>query len=360
VATVRFVAEVAATTKITTPSLTMEVQGPTEVAVGEQATFHFQLGNNGDGEARNVYIRNLLPEGFEHAGGRDIEYDVGVLRPGETRAVDLAVNVVGEGSQTLHSHLNTGTTTRTQTEAAVNVIRSRLLVTRQGPKRRFVGRPAEYTTTVSNRSSAALKDVSVVEQLPAGMELAAVPEGGHFDKQKRTITWRIAQLPAGEQAVLRTNVIANEQNVLSWQLKAWDAAGNQAQLTSSLEVAGFASLAVDLEHDGRPVGIGEQVALQFTVKNRGTGAAQGVAVTFDIPPHLEFISAEGPVDFQPDGQKVQFAALDEIQAKGEETYKIVLTAREAGSTAVTAELSTADGAQPLQNSERVIVEGDGT
>jgi hypothetical protein len=269
------------------------------------------------------------------------------------------VTAVGEGSQTLESHLNTGTTTRAKTQAAVNVIRSRLLIQRQGPKRRFVGRPADYTTVVSNRSSAALKNVSVIEQLPPGMELAAVPENGHFDKQKRTITWRIAQLGAGEQAALKTSVIANEQNVLQWLVQASDASGNQARLTQTLEVAGFASLAVDLEHNGRPVGIGEQVALQLTVKNRGTSSAAGVEATFDIPPHLEFTNAEGPVEFHQDGNKVQFAALDQLEANGEETYKIVLTAREAGSTVVTAQLSTSDGAQPLSHTEQVTIEGDG-
>lgn len=359
VATVRFVAEVAAMTKITTPSLTMDVQGPDEVAVGEQATFRFQIANTGAGEARNVYIRNLLPAGLEHPGGRDIEYDVGALRSGETREVELAVKAVGDGSQTLVSQLNTGSTKRAETQAPVNVIASRLLIERLGPKRRFVGRPADYSTTVTNRSGASLKNVSVVEQLPEGMELASVPEGGHWDKQRRTITWRIPQLESGEQTVVRTSLIASRQNVMQWQVQAWDATGNRARLTSTLEVAGFASLAVALEHNGRPVGIGEQVALQLTVKNRGTGAASGVAAMFEIPPHLEFISADGPVDYQQDGQKVQFAALDELAADGEQTFKIVLTAREAGTTAVTAQLESAGGSQPLQYSEQVVVEGDG-
>jgi hypothetical protein len=191
------------------------------------------------------------------------------------------------------------------------------------------------------------------------MELAAVPEGGHWDKQRRTITWRVPQLEAGEQTVLRTSLIASRQNVMQWQVQAWDQTGNRAQLTNTLEVAGFASLAVDFEHNGRPVGIGEQVALQLKVKNRGTSAAAGVAATFEIPPHLEFNSADGPVEFQQDGQKVHFAALDELAADGEQTYQIVLTAREAGTTAVMAQLETADGSQPLQQSEQVIVEGDG-
>ncbi|MBL8851190.1 MAG: DUF11 domain-containing protein, partial [Planctomycetaceae bacterium] len=153
VATVRFVAQVAATTRITTPSLTMDLQGPGEVAVGEQAVFKFKVANIGEGEARNVYVRNLLPPGFEHPGGRDIEYDVGSLRPGESRDIELSVRAATEGLQTLTAQLNTGTTMRAESQSPVKVIASRLLIQRTGPKHRFVGRPADYTTTVTNRSS---------------------------------------------------------------------------------------------------------------------------------------------------------------------------------------------------------------
>lgn len=359
VATVRFVAEVAATTKITTPNLTMDVKGPGESVVGEQAVFHFHIVNAGDGEARNVYIRNLLSDGLDHPGGRDIEYDVGVLKPGETRDVDLAVKTAQEGSHSLRAILNTGTTQRAETETPVNVIKSRLLIQRQGPKRRFVGRPADYNTVVSNRSSSPLKGITVVERLPAGLELAAVPDGGHFDQQKRTITWQIRDLAPGAEATLKTSVIAQKVTKLESIVQASDAAGNRAELRSHLEVAGFASLSLDLSHNGRPVGVGEQVALQLKVKNRGTGTAEGVEAAFEIPEHLEFVNADGPAEFRQEGRTVRFAALEEIPANGEKTYNIVLTAREPGSTAVTAQLMTADGAQPLQHTEQVIVEGDG-
>ena len=358
VATVRFVAEVAATTKITMPKLAMQVQGPDEVAVGERVTFRFQISNTGDGEARNVYIRNLLPAGFEHPGGSDIEYDVGNLKPGETRGVELAVTARDVGQHALQAQLNTGTTVRDEQTASVNVIKSRLLIQRQGPKRRFIGRPADYTTIVSNRSSQTLPRVDIVESLPAGMELAAAPDGGQYNPQKRTITWRLTELPPGGTKTLKTRVVASRQGLLEGTVTAMDASGNQAQLKSALEVAGFASLKVDLDHAGRPVGVGESVAMQLTIRNRGTGAAERVEALFDIPEHLEFVNAEGPVQYEQQGRTVRFAAIDELPANGEQTFKIVLTAAAPGNTPVMAQLSTADLEQPLQETESVIVEGD--
>jgi hypothetical protein len=138
-----------------------------------------------------------------------------------------------------------------------------------------------------------------------------------------------------------------------------DAAGNKAQLAAKLDVIGFASLTVDLEHDGRPVGVGEQVALRLTVKNRGTSAAEDVRAEFDIPQHLQFVNAEGPVGFELEGGKVTFAAIESLAADEEQTFDIRLTAAAPGTTPVTAQLFTSDGADPLKHTERVIVEGDG-
>lgn len=359
VATVRFVAEVAATTRITTPDLTLDVSGPQEVTLGEQTVFHFRIANVGQGEARNVYIRNLLPAGLEHPGGHDIEYDVGALRPGETREVDLPLTAAQEGMQQVQAFLNTGSTTRAQVQGSVNVIRSRLLIQRQGPRRRFIGRPADYTTTVTNRSSAPLQRISVVEQLPQGLELAAVPQAGHFDPQRRTITWRIDSLAPGASTSFLTSVIGREQGAWQGTVRAADAAGNRAELTSKLEVAGFASLTVDLEHDGRPVGIGEQVALRLTVRNRGTSAAEAVQAQFEIPEHLEFVNARGPVEFEQEGRTIRFAALEQLPAEGEQSFDIVLTAAAAGTMRVSAQLSTSDLETPLRYDEAVVVEPDG-
>jgi hypothetical protein len=110
-----------------------------------------------------------------------------------------------------------------------------------------------------------------------------------------------------------------------------------------------------------PVAIGDPVAMQLTVKNRGTGAAEHVEAQFAIPDHLTFVNAEGPVEFEldPTGRTLRFAAIDELDANEEQTFKIMLTAAAAGNNSVTAQLSTSDMAGPLQHAEAVFVEADG-
>jgi uncharacterized repeat protein (TIGR01451 family) len=360
VATVRFVAEVAAATVITRPELSLEMTAPGEVAVGEQATFHFKVVNSGAADARDVIIRSLLPRGLEHPDGNDVEYPLGRLRAGETREIELTVLAKEAGQLRSQGLVAVGTRTYAEQEAPVLVIPSRLLIRREGPARRFVGRKADYTTTVTNRSGRDLQQVTVEEQLPAGLELAAMPKDGQFDSRRRTITWKLPMIRAGESISLKTSVVAQSPGTLESIVRASDAGGNKAALASRLDVAGFSALAVDFEHAGSPgpVSVGEQVSFRLTVKNRGTAPAEGVQALFEIPEHLEFVHADGPVAYTQEGQVIRFSTLDEIAAKDETSFNIVLTAAEAGAKRVTAELTTPTLAEPLRNDQAVVVEAD--
>jgi uncharacterized repeat protein (TIGR01451 family) len=358
IATVRFVAEVAAATVITRPELALEMSGPPETAVGEQAVFHFVVTNRGSGDARDVVIRSLLPPGLEHPDGEDIEYPLGRIRAGEAREIDLVVTAGQPGQLRGQGLVTIGSKTYAQEEAPVTVIPSRLLIRREGPARRFVNSKAEYVTTVTNRSSRDLQQITVEEQLPPGLELASMPEGAQFDRQRRTVTWRFPLLRAGESSVVRTSVVGQSPGSMEVVMRAGDAAGNKAVLASKLEVAGVSSLAVDFSHDGRPVAVGQKVALKMTVTNRGTASAQGVQALFEIPENMEFVTADGPVDYEQEGRIVRFAAVDEIKASGKQTFDIVLTAAESGTQRVTAQLMAPNLSEPLRNDEAVVVEGD--
>lgn len=355
VATVRFAAEVSAATSITSADLRLEMDGPQEVALGETAVFHYTLTNAGDGPARGAYIRCLLPAAFEHPGGADIEYEVGDLQPGQSSEVDLEVRAVEAGRHISRVLLNAGGRTHDQSELSVNVVPSRLLISREGPARRFVGRSAHYSTVVTNRSGAELTGITVVEQLPAGLELAAIPENGNYDPQHRTITWTISRLAAGASQTIDSTVVAREYGLHSTSIVARDRAGNEAHVTSDLQVAGFSTLEVDWEHDAKPLAVGEQVAMRLTIRNEGTAPARNLQAVFEVPPQMEFVNAQGPVPYVEEGRLIRFEDLGELAIDGEQSFDIVLTAAAPGNTKVSAQLRSADQTEPLRHDEPLFI-----
>ena len=355
VAVVRFAAEVAAATNITSADLQLRMDGPQEISVGDTAVFRYQLTNAGNGMARGAYIRCLLPPALEHPGGADIEYDVGDLPPGESSEIELTVRAIEAGTHRSRTLLNAGGRTYDESELTLNVLPSRLLINREGPARRFVGRAANYTTVVTNRSSSPLSGITVIEQLPTALDLAAIPDTGQYDPVNRTVTWTIPGLAAGESFSISSSMVGREYGLHSSSITARDRAGNEATVTSDLQVAGFSTIEVDWEHEGGPVAVGEQVALRLTVRNQGTAPAENVQAVFEVPPQMDFVNADGPVSFEQEGRLIRFDNIDELPIDGEQAFDIVLTAAAPGSTRVSAQLRTAEHVEPLRHDEPVFI-----
>ncbi|MFG0333843.1 MAG: hypothetical protein ACF8TS_10815, partial [Maioricimonas sp. JB049] len=352
VATVRFVAAVTASTVITSPKIDIAIHGPRELVVGEPATFRFKLTNNGSADADKVFIRNVLPIGLSHEGGRDLEYEIGQLPAGKSREVELTVTAVQTGEFENQAMGIIGTSSKCEASVPVRIIDSRLSIERTGPARRFVGRPATYETVVTNHSSQTLRNVTVDEELPAGIEPAGVPDGGRYDAAKRKNTWMIGQLEPGQSHTFHSKLLATQAGRFQTYVSVVDAAGNRAEATSELDAAGVSSLAVDVldtSHDGRPIPVGEQVSLRLKVRNRGSAEANNVQVVFELPEELEFVTAAGPVDFEQDGQSVRFDVLEQLGVDDESEFDVVLSASREGTTRVKAKLSSAEQGLIIQD-----------
>jgi uncharacterized repeat protein (TIGR01451 family) len=358
VATVSFAAEVTSTTVITAPDLKVDLQVPPEIVVGEQATFRIQVRNAGQGQAKSVFLRALLPKGLKHPGGTDIEYEIGSLNPGQSKEVELFVAAEAAGAVTPKVILTTNNQEQDARVAQVNVIDTRLKIVRNGPTKRFVGRPATFANSVTNQSNAALRDVLVVESLPADLEPTGKLSNGQWDPQTRTISWRIAQLAPNEKIDLPIDLIPRKPGSFDGSLKAHDASGNQATLVTHMDVAGYSNLVVDVVPDG-PVAVGEQVSMRLSVRNRGTAPAANVQTVFEVPANLKFVNANGPVQHQASGNVIHFATMDVIPPGGEQQFDIVLTAASEGTDRVKVDLYSDDHkTQPLHEEGEVRVYRD--
>ena len=368
VATVSFSAEVAAKTVIVEPKATLTLAGPREAVVGEPAQFRFTVTNNGPVDLKGLFVRTVLPaQGLTHPGGSDLEYEVGDLPRGKSREVALAITPAQPGGWKFDSMVNLGSRELAKAQAELHVVGARLAVVRSGPTKRFVGRSATYSNTVTNNSSQMLTNVSVVETLPTGLDPAGqLAKNVRWDPSSRTLSWVIPQLAPGQSIDLPCTVMPKVAGALQGQLVARDATGNRAEIATALDVAGFSSLVVDGGHDGRPVAVGDQVSFRFSVTNRGTAPAEKVVAMFDLPDEVEFVSAQGPgnLKYQRDGRVVLFEAVPMVPVNSELSYDVVVQAKAAtpvnGDQRVLVKLysNQLPTDRPLEQEQQLVIYGD--
>jgi uncharacterized repeat protein (TIGR01451 family) len=361
IATVSFAAEVAAKTTIIEPKANIAVTGPSEVVVGEPGQFKLTLTNNGAADLKNVVVRSLLPDGLDHASGRDLQYEVGDLPRGKSKDVNLTLQGVKPGAwqpQVLMTHNGRELGRST---ADINVIEARIVVSRTGPANRFVGRGAEYINTVTNRSGNPLMNVTVTESVPAGVDPSKVGGNGKWDPNRRTITWFIQQLVPGDAVPLPLTLTARQSGTLEGKVTATDSAGSKAEVATMVAVRGFSSLSIGADHDGAPISVGEQASMRFVVKNRGSAPAERVQVQFELPEEVKFVNANGPAAFERDGNLITFKEVPSVAAQGELKFDVVFQAVKAtpasGEKRVRVSLHSSQlpDSQPLVQDQPVVV-----
>lgn len=356
--TVSFKSSVSAQTMITAPKLELLLKASEQVAVGETAELHFVARNTGNGDAVDVVLRNLIPAGFEHPAGTDLEYDLGTIKGGEEKKVSLQLNAKKPGTYQNLASIKSAGGLKAEVTSDLEIIPAVLGLIRKSPSRRFVGHAMQQTTTLKNNSRKLLKDVTVIEHVPAGFEFRKASESGLYSKELRTISWTITELAAGEEFQVSSTLVPTTVGTQKIKIKALDASGHQAELEASTKVEGFASLAVRVPDAHGPVALGEKVSLRFKVINKGSAEATRVIVTCKIPDQLKYVSANGPVKALGNGQFVTFQPIGSLGANQEATFDLVFSSVKSGDGNVEFEVASEQSTTPLKHHEQVVIFGD--
>ena len=210
-------AENCATTNAASPGLELIVDGPRTASVGEDVTFGIAITNRSNATLNNLIIKNSFDEGFQHATAprSPIERDLGSLGPGQTRddiGVTFRVTKPGRLCQTVEI-FGEGLATTRETRCLIaqpgNVpLPAAVDVKKTGPRTGKVGDKLLFEVVVTNTGGSPLKDVKVVDIYERGLEPIRVSDGYIYEDDQ--ITWRFAEIPAGETRRVKVEVRCNE------------------------------------------------------------------------------------------------------------------------------------------------------
>lgn len=354
VATVNFVSEAAAETVVTAPRLEFELSAPKSVKLGAMVPFHFRVRNIGTGEARGVTIRDIIPDGLSHSQGRDLEYPIGRVPAG--KEVDLTLDLLAtKVGTTVNRALLVGQGgLSVRAEAAIEISGSKIVVTRTGPSRRYLGKEVVYSNMIRNESKYEVQGVVAVETVPSGMEFDGATQGGQFNDGTRMIAWRIERMAPNEIRILKSRLIPKATGRQTSTVRVTVPNGEPVEATTDTTVEGFAALGVEIAGADGPVDVGEKITLRVNARNKGTIAATNVLVTVDVPEQMNVVSVRGPRTHTQSGNQVQFGPISSLEGRTVAGCELVLQAIKRGDCRIHVSL-TADQVKPLTREESVLV-----
>ncbi|MCA9064937.1 MAG: DUF11 domain-containing protein [Planctomycetaceae bacterium] len=361
VATVRFRATVSSSTVITAPRLSLKVDGPAEARIGDEVTFRFTISNEGSGEASNIVLRNMLPEGLTHPEGQDLEYEIESLPTGEKREIELSVVAVKEGVFANGAIVTGPGDAQAQDASEIRIIGSQLKVERMGPARRYVGRTGQYRNIITNDTNFEAVDAVVYEQVPEGMNFVSAGQNGRYDASTRTISWQLDRIAPGGQVTLDVELVAEVARQMETVVEVVEGAGYREQTRHTVAIEDIHNVSADISRLNGAVTVGEKFGMQITINNRGTAVASNVQVSITVPREIQIVAAgAGEITAHPrPGNVIQFSTVVKVQPDEKVVFPITLRGeRPVTNAQIVARLNYAEMKDPLPISETVTVIAD--
>jgi uncharacterized repeat protein (TIGR01451 family) len=340
VATVHFGADASAKTIATKPELVVETVGPREVLIGDEVVLNITITNPGSGIATGVVIEERVPPGLQHPAGSELEYEVGDLKPNESRQIELRMTAERPGPATNLLVARADANLKVQDQLDIEVLSPDLTVDMEGPSRRYLDREASYTLSVENPGTAPAENVDLVAHLPHGLKFLSANHAGYYDEAKRTVRWRLEKLPVGEVGSVNLTTIPIETGEHSLRFVSSTPSGLSAEKTQSIQVEGIAAILFEVVDVEDPIERGGQTVYEIRVVNQGSKAATNVRLAAALPPQMQPVAAEGPpgVNHSIEGNNVLYESLARLAPKADTTYRIRVKGLEPGDLRINVQL----------------------
>jgi uncharacterized repeat protein (TIGR01451 family) len=358
VATVHFASEASAKTICTRPQLTLDVQAPREVLIGEDAKLSIKVTNPGTGTATGVILSESVPEMFSHPAGPELEYEIGDLKPNETRKIELTLKAAQGGLAVNRLLVRADAQLTAEQETELTVVAPKLEVALQGPKRRYLERRATYTMLVSNPGTAPAKEVELVAHLPKGLEFVEANNAGQYDAQTNSVRWLLEELPPNETGQVTLTTLPVEPGEQLLRLEGTAERGLSAQEEETIQIEGVAAILFQVVDAADPIEVGGETTYEIRVVNQGSKAATNVQLRGELPAELKPLDAQGPVRYAIEGQSVTFEPLARLAPKADTTFRLRVQGLQAGDLRAQFLLKTDEMETPVTKEESTRVYAD--
>ena len=334
--------------------LTMALDGPSEVLYGQTKVYRLTLSNPGTGDAENVVLF-LAP--VDGGPGAPTRHDVGLVRAGESKSVEVELTARQAGSLAVKAVAVAEGNLRADVAEEILVRRAALKTVANGPELKFAGTPASFSISVTNPGNAPAENIAVAAILPPGAKFLS-SGGGQFVESEHKVTWTLPNLrPNAEQQVeFQCTLSAPGANRV--QVLATAAGDLSDSVAVNTNVEALADLKLEVTDPPGPLAVGDEMTYEIHIRNRGTKAAENVDVATFFSNGVEPVSAQGNQHDISPGQVV-FRPIASIPAGTEMVLKVKARADQPGNHVFRAEVNCVAVGAKLASEETTLFYGDG-
>ncbi len=332
--------------RVREPKLLVKLQAPERVLLGEPANVIVAVSNPGDHPVDHVKVATTLDEGLETVRGNKLNYELGLLGPGETRTITVPCVTKTVGPQKCTATAE-GDGLKSTDNLSVSVVQPRIDLAIVGPKLRYLDKKAVYVLRVTNPGDAPAANVFATEVVPAGFKFVQADSGGQHDETTSCIKWFVGEIGPGQTKEVKFELLAATAGEFTHKAFASGARGMKAEHELKTAVEGLSAILMEVVDLDDPVEVGSETAYEVRVTNTGSKAETDIKLVCTIPVQMKLKSISAPLKYEQVGNEVIFQSLPRLSPKADVVYKIVVTAQTKGDARFKAALTTGSLVEPV-------------
>jgi uncharacterized repeat protein (TIGR01451 family) len=355
---VTFAAAATSRSICTRPQLTIEHTAPPKALIGESVAVGITVSNPGTGPATGVIIEEDVPDGLSHVAGALLEYEIGTLRPGESKRLELSLRAEKAGIVQNVIHVRGDANLAATHTVQIEVVAPQLQVGVEGPKLRFLERQATYTVQVANAGTAAARDIELAAFLPRGLKFVSTDSQGQYDAAQHAVFWSLAELPPAALGSAKLTTLPVEPGEQKLKVQASAALNLTAESEQVVRVEQVAELLHTVKDVDDVIEVGSETTYEIRVTNQGTKAATNVRLAAAMPAGMAALSGDGPTRASGDATQIVFEPLAALRPQEEVVWRIQAKGLAAGDQIIRVQLASDESPTPVTREESTRVYQD--
>jgi uncharacterized repeat protein (TIGR01451 family) len=333
------------------PALELARKVPSEALLCDLITVEYAVQNVGTGAARDVQIRETLPDGLLTENGKNtVQFEAGTLSAGQSRSFTIRLRASRTGVFVNKAQAESTSNIKAESVATATTIRQPMLeIVKQGPSRLYLGRPASFEITLTNRGDGVARDTVLEDMLPTGVTGVEASAGADISGAK--LTWQLGTIPAGTAKTVRVSYKPSNTGMLTSTATASAYCTEPVTTTASTSVIGIPAVRIDVVDLEDPIEVGGVVTYVLTVANEGSAPDRNIRLVCNMEENMEYISATGPTQGSNMGRTINFGPLPALSPGEKATWTIKARAAKAGGVRFRTTMSSDQLTRPVEQTE---------
>ncbi len=340
-----------ANVEVIEPRLKLIKTAPTEVLLCDLIPVKYVVSNAGTGNILNVRIVDSLPSGLRTTDSKsDLIFEAGTLGAGQSREFSIELRPTRTGTYISKAVANSTTGLKAESDETTTVVSIPMLsISKTGPERLYIGRPAAYEIAVTNISDIAARDTVIEDTIPEGMTSVKATAGAKLSDSK--LVWELGTLEPDSSETLRISYTPTKTGALMNSATATAYCAEPVTVSVKTVVTGISAVMLEVVDIEDPVRIGNRATYMITVKNQGSAAATNIRIACILEDNVQYVSSAGATASSIVGDTVRFLPLSNLAPKDRAVWRVVVAAVKPGDVRFKVIMNCDELSRPVEEAE---------